>query len=153
MESTMNRLADNPKIAVPGSEAFIRAEAALAVVSDRPFDQVAARLAGSAAANDMAVVQVLDFDRILADKGIVLGMRCRVYELCNARLAARLLALDPGLAHLLPCRVSMHERRGLVTVTAPMPTVLMTEFSHSASVAALARDYEAGLQRVLRGLR
>ena len=35
----------------------------------------------------------------------------------------------------------------------PMPTALMTEFSHAADVAKLARTFEASLQRFLRGLR
>ena len=77
----------------------------------------------------------------------------RNYEVFNAHLTAQLLQLDAGLAHVLPCRISMHDQGGVTTVTTPMPSALMTEFSHSADVARLARTFEAGLQRVLRGLR
>ena len=134
------------------AESFVRGESTLAVVCDAPFDDVAARLQGSLAANDLAVVHVHEFDRMLHAKGFATRMRCRVYEVCDARLAADLLALDPGLAHVLPCRIAMHDHGGVVTVTTPRPVVLMAEFSHSASVARLARSVEAGLQRVLMGM-
>lgn len=135
------------------ADSFIRGESTLAVVGDDAFDVVAARLEGSIAANDLAILQVHDFTRLLEAKAIVLGLRCRVYEVCNARLAAQLIALDAGLAHVLPCRISMHDQGGVTTVTTPMPSVLMTEFSHAAEVARLARSFEAAMHRVLRGLR
>jgi uncharacterized protein (DUF302 family) len=135
------------------AEAFIRGESTLSVVCDRPFDDVALQLGGSIVANDLGILQVHDFGRLLRAKGMSLEQNCRVYEVCNARLAAQLIDIDPGLAHVLPCRISMHDRGGVTTVTTPMPSALMTEFSHAANVARLARTFEAGLQRVLRGLR
>ena len=135
------------------ADSYIRGESTLAVVCDEDFDAVAARLEGSVAANDLAILQVHDFTRMLADKGLVLDIHCRVYEVCNERLAAQLIALDAGLAHVLPCRISMHDQGGVTTVTTPMPSVLMTEFSHAAEVASLARGFEAVMHRVLRGLR
>lgn len=134
------------------AESFIRGESALAVLSDAPFDTVAARLQGSLAANGMAVLCVHEFDRMLDAKGLALGMRCHVYEVCDVQFAAHLLALDPGLAHVLPCRIAMHDHGGVVTVTTPRPMMLMAEFSHAEAVARLARGFEAALQRVLKGV-
>ncbi len=133
-------------------EAFIRGESTLSVVCDRPFDEVALQLEGSIVANDLGILQVHDFGHLLQAKGMALEHNCRVYEVCNPRLAAQLIDIDPGLAHVLPCRISMHDRGGVTTVTTPMTSALMTEFSHAANVARLARTFESGLQRVLRGL-
>lgn len=135
------------------AESFVRGESTLAVVCDAPFDDVAARLQGSLAANGVTVVHVHELDRMLAAKGFAIGIRCRVYEVCDARLAAQLLEVDPGLAHVLPCRIAMHDLGGVVTVTTPRPVVLMAEFSHEAPAARLAQGFEVGLQRVLRGVR
>lgn len=135
------------------AESFIRGEATLSVVCDQPFETVAARLQSSVKANGMVVLKTHDLDRLLAAKGIEIGFRCRVYEVFDAALAGQLLVLDAGLGHVLPCRISMHDQGGVVTVVTPMPTALMTEFSHAADVARLARVFEAALQRVLRGLR
>ena len=134
------------------AEAFIRWENTLAVVSERGFDDVAARLEASVAAAAFVLVDVHDLGEMLHGRGLDLGHRCRVYEVFNAALSAQLLALDPGLAHTLPCRIAMHDQGGVVTVSTPMPTVVMAEFSHAAPVARLARTIEAALQRMLRAV-
>ena len=138
---------------LPRAEAFIRGVSTLSVVCKEPFDVVAARLEGLIHANDMVILQRHEFDRLLEANGIELGFSCRVYEIFNARLAGRLIALDEGLAHLLPCRISVHDRGGVSIVSTPMPTLLMTEFSDSMAVARLARRLEAALLSVLLGLR
>lgn len=149
----MRQRKDTMSFALLKADSLIRGESTLAVVCDEDFDEVAARLDGSIAANHLAIPQVHDFNRLLGAKGITLGPRCRVYEVCNAHRTAQLIALDAGLAHVLPCRISMHDQGGVTTVTTPMPSTLMTEFSHAAEVARLARNFEAVMHRVLRGLR
>lgn len=134
------------------ADSFVRGESTLAVVCEESFETVAARLEGSIAANGLAVLHVHDFGRLLAASGMALGIGCRVYEVCSPPLAARLIAMDPGLAHVLPCRICVHDRGGVTTVTTPMPATLMTEFSHAVEVARLARSLEATMHRVLRGL-
>ena len=62
-------------------------------------------------------------------------------------------AAASGLAHVPPYRISMHEQGVVTTVTTPLPSALMTEFSHAIEVARLARTFEAAMHRVLRGLR
>lgn len=135
------------------ADSFVRGESTLAVVCDESFEGVAARLECSIAANDLAILQIHDITRLLGAKGMALDLRCRVYEVFNARLAAQLIMLDAGLAHVLPCRISMHDRGGVITVTTPLPSVLMTEFSHAPAVARPARSFEAAMHCVLRGLR
>jgi uncharacterized protein (DUF302 family) len=134
------------------SESFIRGESTLSVVCEATFDDVAARLEGSIVANGMAIVHCHDWGRWMPAGAAGEPRPCRVYEVFDARLSSQLLALDPTLAHLLPCRIAIHAGDGIATVTTAMPTVLMTEFSHAAEVARVAKGFEAGLQRVLRGL-
>ena len=138
--------------AEPRAESFIHGENTLAVVSDQPFDEVLTRLLASISANGLTLVQTLDLQPLLAARGVALEERCTVLELLDPGLTAQLLAIEPGLAHLLPWRVAVHEQPGGVTVVTPSPGVLMSEFSHAAEVARLARRFETGLQRVLRGL-
>ena len=152
MENRMNARSTPAPFDLLKAEAFIRGENTLAVVSERNFDDVAARLEASVGAAAFALVHVHDLGEMLQSRGLDLGHRCRVYEVFNAALSAQLLALDPGLAHTLPCRIAMHDQGGVVTVSTPMPTVVMAEFSHAAPVARLARTIEAALQRMLRAV-
>ncbi len=149
----MNQRAGATPLRPLQAEAFIRGECTLTVIAEKPFDEVAASLENSLAENDLHIIHVLDFNRLLGARDLRLGVRCRVYEVLEPRLAAQLIALEPDLAHLLPCRIAMHDDGGVTTVTTPMPTTVMTEFSHSVTVARLARSLEARLQQVLTGLR
>ena len=134
------------------AEAFVCAENTLAVVSGRPFDEVAKHLEACIADSAFAIVHVHDFDQLLRGPATELQHRSRVYEVSNPIFDAQLLTLDPGLAHTLPCRIAMHDHGGVVTVSTPMPTVVIAEFSHAAPVARIARTVQSGLQRVLRAV-
>lgn len=134
------------------AEAFIRGENTLAVVSERTFEEMAARFEERVASAAFDMVHTHDFNELLARQGETLDHRSRVYEICSSDFAAQLLTLDPGLAHALPFRISIHDRGGVVTVSTPMPTAVLIEFSHARSVAGLARTIEASLLRLLRSL-
>ena len=134
------------------AESFVRGENTLAVIREMPFDEVAAHLEKGLYAAALSIVHVHDFGDALRRSGFPIAHRSRVYEVFNAGVAAKLLSLDPGLAHTLPIRIAMQDHGGVVTVFTPLPTVLMAEYSHEASVSRLARAIEAALQRVLWGL-
>ena len=131
------------------AESCVHGENTLAVVREQPFDVVAGHLEQNLFAANISIVHVHDFTPWLHRRGFPLAHRSRVYEVVDPALAVRLLALDPGLAHALPSRIGMHDHGGVVTVSTPMPSVVMAGFSHAAPVARLARTIEAELQRVL----
>lgn len=140
MKRPLTTLTDDP----PRVASYTHGDATLTLVCADPFDTVALRLQASLAAHGLRVDHVHRFDDLAAP-------RCRVYEVGAGSQAAQLLALDPGLAHLLPWRIALHGDGSAAMVTTPRPVVLMAEFSPLASVARLARALEARLQRTLHG--
>ena len=84
------------------ADAFVRGEATLAVVSDRPFDEVAMRVQASIAANEMKMVQMHDLGRMLEATGGGLDVRCRVCEVVDRKLVRESIASDANLAHVFP---------------------------------------------------
>ena len=139
-------------VKVARAEAFVRGESTLTVLSELAFDAVAAQLEAAFAAHHLSLLHVHEFGAPDSGRGEA-ALRCRIYEVLDRRLAVELLAFDVGLAHLLPWRVLLHDQHGMATVSTPMPTVAMTEFSHAAEVARIAKRLEADLQRALRSLK
>ena len=135
------------------ARAVIRGESTLATVSNSALPVVCARLERLVGRRQLSLVKVHELDDLMAAPGEGTGKACRTYEVCDREIAARLLDVDPGMAHLLPCRISLHDRGGVTTVTTARPTALMPLLSHSAEVDVLARTIEAALCRLLRGLR
>lgn len=135
------------------AESLVHRESTLAVVSDKPFDEVATLLEKQIISHGISILQVHHLDELLSAEKLSPGFRCRVYEVCDHRIAERLLEANGTLAHVLPWRIAMHESARMTTVTTALPSVKMSEFSQAINVTALARTIETGLRRVLRGLR
>lgn len=76
------------------AEAFIHRENTMAIVCDRPFDEVAIRLESCIASSAFSLVHVHDIEQMLRSSGAELKHRSRVYEVCSPAFFAQLLALE-----------------------------------------------------------
>ncbi len=132
--------------------AFIKGESTLAVVSIDTFDELAAKLERAIDQIGLEIVHVHEMDALLRERGVGVDFHCRVYEVWNATLASKLIGFDADVGHVLPCRITLHDQGGVTTVVAPLPRVVMTEFSHAAEVARISRRLEDMLQQVMREL-
>jgi uncharacterized protein (DUF302 family) len=132
--------------------AFIKGESTLAVVSIGTFDELAGKLERAIDGIGLEIVHVHEMDALLRERGVGVDFRCRVYEVWNATLASKLIGFDADVGHVLPCRITLHDQGGVTTVVAPLPRVVMTEFSHAAEVARISRRLEDLLQQVMREL-
>ncbi len=132
--------------------AFIKGELTVAVVSAGTFDGLAAQLEEAIGRSELELLHVHDVDGLLRGRGVAVDFRCRVYEVWNAALAARLIGFDADVSHVLPCRITLHDQGGVTTAVVPLPRVVMTEFSHAAEVSRIARRLENMLQEVMREL-
>jgi uncharacterized protein (DUF302 family) len=132
--------------------AYTRGEATLAVVSIGTFDEVAASLEAAIDGSGLEIVHVHEVDRLLAQRGLSPGFRCRTYEVWSAALASELVEFDADLAHVLPCRITLHDQGGVTTVVAPLPRQVMAEFSHATQVGRISRRLEEKLQPLMRAL-
>jgi uncharacterized protein (DUF302 family) len=132
--------------------AYIRGEATLAVVSIGTFDEVAAHLVAAIEGSGLEIVHVHEVDRLLQQRGPSPGFRCRIYEVWSAALARELIEFDADLAHVLPCRITLHDQGGVTTVVAPLPRQVMAEFSHASQVGRISRRLEEKLQPLMRAL-
>jgi len=132
--------------------AYIRGEATLAVVGIGAFDEVAANLVAAIEGAGLEIVHVHEADRLLQQRGLSPGFRCRIYEVWSAALASELLEFDADLSHALPCRITLHDQGGVTTVVAPLPRQVMAEFSHATQVGRISRRLEEKLQLLMRAL-
>ena len=134
------------------TDGYIRSDNTMSFVCGTGFEELVGRLAASLRAAGLAIVGERRLDAMLGELGARPGDRMHLFEVCDPAFGARLLRLDPTLAHLLPYRVAVHEGEDTVTVTVPRPTATLAEFSHSPIVARMARGFEAALQDALRAL-
>jgi uncharacterized protein (DUF302 family) len=111
-------------------------------------EQVLARLAEAVAANKFGIISQLDLRAKMAEKGVAFGPVCWIVEVCNPVQAQKVLNQEIGLATFLPCRISVYERDGVLTVGSLLPTKLLAGMN-VPGLLPVAAEVEAAIVRMI----
>lgn len=115
-------------------------------VINLPMDEAEAKLRTSLAAHGFGVLTEMDVAAILKAKLGVDRAPLKILGACNPNFAHQALELDPSVALLLPCNVTLEPAEGGGTkVSAVDPRALMPDEEFSA----VADEAAAGLRGAL----
>lgn len=117
--------------------------------SPHDFETTCQRLADAVPANGFGLLHTHDIHGTLNAKGVDFAPQCRVFEVCNPKRAAEVLAVRMDLANALPCRIAVYERDGDVIVSMIRPTDMLATLSDDATLATVAKDVEQTMNRML----
>lgn len=117
--------------------------------SHKPFDRTIADLRSSVATHGFSVLHVHALSDTLAAKGRPIKMRVAVLEVCNAAVAAEMLARDATISLARPCRVAVFEHAGDTRVGTIAPTTILAGFDLGPEEDITAREGERMLRQVL----
>ena len=113
------------------------------VETKKTFEQAAADLDAAVKRHQFGVLHVHDLGATLRSKGIEFGEECKVFEVCNPRQAANVLATDMRLNMALPCRISVYTEAGKTRIGLIKPAPMLGMLSDDPALAAIAREVEA----------
>jgi len=99
-------------------------QALFEVRTSKSIEEVDKALREAAARHRFGVLGVQDLQQLLEEKGQQLSIQCRVYEVCNPQQAKAVLERNPAFSSMLPCRVSLYESGGKLTVSTVLPSGL-----------------------------
>lgn len=116
------------------------------------FADALSRTVGALAAEGFGVLSDIDMQATLRTRLGVETLPCRILGACNPPLALRALQAEPDIAVMLPCNVVVRqEDDGDVTVSF-MDPVAVLQLTGNATVAEVAREVRARLERVRQAL-
>lgn len=95
-----------------------------ATTTTRSFSETCKRVQDKAGWEGFKVLQVHDMKTALKEKGFEIEPLV-IVEVCNAGMASEALGLDPQTALLMPCKVVVQEKEGLVTISTFLPEGLV----------------------------
>ena len=95
------------------------------------------------------VLHVYDLKEMLTRKGHPLDAECRIYEVCNPRLASLVLRRDMRLNTALPCRISVFEDGGATKIGTIPPTEMLGMLSSDRELASIAANVEATIKTII----
>lgn len=118
-------------------------------ISPHDFETTCQRLTDAVPANGFGLLHTHDIHGTLNAKGVDFAPQCRVFEVCNPKRAAEVLAVRMDLANALPCRIAVYERNGDVIVSMIRPTEMLAMLSDDAKLAEVASNVEQTMGQML----
>ena len=112
------------------------------VETDKTLDQASLDLDQAVRDGGFSVLHVHDLGETLRSKGIPFEEGCRVFEVCNAGQASKVLATDMSLNMALPCRISVYTEKGRTKIGLIKPEAMLALLSTDPALAAIAREVE-----------
>ncbi len=115
---------------------------------NRPYEQVLAAVKQAAQAQGFRVSNVHDIAASLKKDGIQRDPYATV-EVCNSKIAARVLEAEPLLGSVMPCRIAVFKKGDQTVVSMVRPTQLMGMFPAHPEVSQAAKDVEHSMQAIV----
>ena len=112
------------------------------VETGKSFEQASADLDAAVKRHDFGVLHVHDLGNTLRSKGIAFDEQCKVFEVCNPKQAAKVLAADMRLNMALPCRISVFTEKGKTRIGLITPVKMLSALSHDPALVQVAREVE-----------
>jgi uncharacterized protein (DUF302 family) len=119
------------------------------VETGKTFERAAADLEVAVKRQGFSVLHVHDLGGTLRGKGIAFAQQCKVFEICNAGQAAKVLATDMRLNMALPCRISVFTDQGRTCIGLIRPVPLLAALSPDAALTQVAREVEEATIRMV----
>jgi len=113
------------------------------VETKKSFAQASADLGEAVKNQGFGVLHIHDLGETLRSKGIEFAEQCKVFEVCNPRQAAKVLATDMRLNMALPCRISVFTDNGKTKIGLIRPAQMLSGLSDDPALTAVAQEVEA----------
>ena len=95
------------------------------ISSELPIGQIHEKVPAACEEKKFALLQTYVYHDIVAGKGFPIDRKVYIYEICQAKTAAGMLADFPRFALFMPCRIAVYEKDGeTVLATMNMGSVL-----------------------------
>jgi uncharacterized protein (DUF302 family) len=116
--------------------------------TENSFEDVCKKIEIVAKQNNLGVLAVIDLKEKLNSKGVQFEPQCRIIEVCNPAQAKLVLQTNMAISAVLPCRISVFQDSGKVTVTSLKPTAVLSLFGNP-EIQPIAQQIEDAIIRII----
>lgn len=106
-------------------------------------------LQAAVAENGFGVMQVHNLGETMEKKGVGFDRECLIFEVCQPKLAKKVLEGDMSLSTALPCRISIYEEDGQTFMATLKPTALMGMWE-LPDLSGVAQEVEETLLKIMK---
>ncbi len=118
------------------------------VQSKKSISEVARDLEAASQRHKFGVLMVHDLKAKMKEKGVEFDRDCLIFEVCNPQQAKKVLEKNAEISTALPCRISVYQEGGRVTLATIKPTVMLEMFKE-AGLKDVAQEVEQTLFEIM----
>ncbi len=118
------------------------------VQSKKSISEVARDLEAASQRHKFGVLMVHDLKAKMKEKGVEFDRDCLIFEVCNPQQAKKVLEKNAEISTALPCRISVYQEGGRVTLATIKPTVMLEMFKE-AGLKDVAQEVEQTLFKIM----
>lgn len=118
------------------------------IESKLSVSEAAEKIEQAAKAENFGVLSVLNFTEIMAGRGVQYDGEVIVIEICEPSQAKGFLEMDPTVASMLPCRISVTSKRGKTVVHSLRPSA-MADLYQNEKMRAPAAEMEKIVRKIM----
>ena len=119
------------------------------VESKKSIEEAAKSLEENIKRVGFGILHMHNLSETMRKKGVELGEDCRIYEICNPKLALEVLNEDMSMNMVLPCRISVYSDKGITKIGMINPSTLLHESTHEEELKIIASTVEERAQKII----
>ncbi len=120
------------------------------IETEKNFEEASKSLEDAIKQVGFGVISTHDLDKQFAKKGIKCSDQCRVFEICDAKPATDVLAIDIKLNMALPCRISLYSENGKVKLGMVKPAAMLMAMSDNKLLKEIAVKVENRMMEMIK---
>ncbi|HHB93412.1 MAG TPA: DUF302 domain-containing protein [Thioploca sp.] len=119
------------------------------VESEKSVQQASIDLQAAVTNNKFGILHTHDLQATLNKKGFAFKNACKVFEVCNPKIANDVLTSEMDLNMLLPCRISIWEENNQTKIGMVEPTALLALLSNSSEITNIASEVNEIMKKII----
>jgi uncharacterized protein (DUF302 family) len=89
----------------------------LKMVSNQSIEKIAQHVPAACEKSKFALLQTYNYHEIVESKGFPIKRKVFIYEICQAKIAAKMLTTNPEFSIFMPCKIAIYENDGQTIIS------------------------------------
>lgn len=95
---------------------------------------IASKMQDACSRYNFSILQRYDFHEIIKSKGFELNREVYVFEICQAKMASKVLADNPEFSIFMPCKIALYEQDGETVIATMNMEMMLKIFENNAEL-------------------
>jgi len=121
--------------------------------SDQAIEKIAEKVPAECEKNKFALLQTYIYHEIVASKGFPIDRKVYIYEICQAKVAAKMLTTNPEFSIFMPCKIVLFESEGKTVISTMNMDIVLKAVEENRDLYTEASSLFGSLKLMMESLR